>query len=313
MRAGSGVSFADNSVPSNVGFTYSGSRFYKPGSAIAIHYTETSIGYNLGFSDGAGHNIPFSGSVPNYTLTSINKNSLITPTYTPITYQITYDNIDDATFVTPNPSTYTIETETFTLSRPSREGYTFLGWVGTDLPRATKEVTIPRGSMGDRQYTAQWVEGVEPIFEVRNQNNTFIIKRDVTTTEQTVYYRTVALTAIAGQHFTQTSGTVTFAVGDSAKVINVTERTPNADAYKYQTGTSRTYRFEVLDDGGFELAHKDRTITNGTNVPSSGVFDIKNVTIQTSEYTADDRGYDNNGYKSVDASSYCTSGTQAYL
>jgi len=313
VRAGSGVSFADNSVPSNVGFTYSGSRFYKPGSAIAIHYTETSIGYNLGFSDGAGHNIPFSGSVPNYTLTSINKNSLITPTYTPITYQLSYDNIDDATFITPNPSTYTIETETFTLNRPSREGYTFLGWVGTDLPRATKEVTIPRGSMGDRQYTAQWVEGVEPIFEVRNQNNTFIIKRDVTTTEQTVYYRTVALTAIAGQHFTQTSGTVTFAVGDSTKNVTVYERTPNNDAYKYQTGTSRTYRFEVLDDGGFELAHKDRTITSGTNVPSSGVFNIKNVTIQTSEYTADDRGYDNNGYKSVGASSYCTSGTQAYL
>ena len=263
VRAGSGVSFADNSVPSNVGFTYSGSRFYKPGSAIAIHYTETSIGYNLGFSDGAGHNIPFSGSVPNYTLTSINKNSLITPTYTPIAYQLSYDNIDDATFVTPNPSTYTIETETFTLNRPSREGYTFLGWVGTDQPRATKEVTINRGSMGDRQYTAQWIEGVEPIFEVRNQNNTFIIKRDVTTTEQTVYYRTVALTAIAGQHFTQTSGSVTFAVGDSTKVINVTERTPSGDAYKYQTGTSRTYRFEVLDDGGFELAHKDRSITNG--------------------------------------------------
>ncbi len=263
VREGPDVSFADNSVPSNVGFTYSGSRFYKPGSAIAIQCNQIRTGCNLGFTDGEGHNLNFSGSIPNYTITSRGNNSVITWTFTPIAYQLSYDNIDDATFVTPNPSTYTIETETFTLSRPSREGYTFLGWVGTDQPRVTKEVTIPRGSMGDRHYTAQWVEGVEPIFEVRNQNNTFIIKRDVTTTEQTVYYRTVALTAIAGQHFTQTSGTVTFAVGDSAKVINVTERTPNADAYKYQTGTSRTYRFEVLDDGGFELAHKDRSITNG--------------------------------------------------
>ena len=313
VREGSGVSITDNSVPSNVGFTYSGSRFYKQGSTIGIQYVQTRIGYNLGFTDGEGNNIPYSGSSPNYTLTTINRNSLITPIFTPITYQLSYDNIDDATFITPNPDTYNIETETFTLKRPSREGYTFLGWVGTDLPRVTKEVTINRGSIGDRQYTAQWIEGVEPIFEVTNQGGIFTIKRDVTTAEQTVYYRTVSLTAIAGQHFNQTSGTVTFAVGDSVKVITVTERTPSGDAYKYQNGTSRTYRFEVLDEGGFELVHKDRTITTGTNVPSSGVFDIKNVTIQTSAYTADDRGYDNNGYKSVGASSYCNSGTQAYL
>ena len=263
VREGPDVSFADNSVPSNVGFTYSGSRFYKPGSAIAIFYDQIRIGYNLGFTDGEGHNLNFSGSIPSYTITSRGNNSVITWTFTPITYQITYDNIDDATFITPNPSTYNIETETFTLNRPSREGYTFLGWIGTDLPRTTKEVTINRGSIGDRQYTAQWVEGVEPIFEVTNQGSTFTIKRDVTTTEQTVYYRTVGLTAVAGQHFTERSDAVTFAVGDSAKVINVTERTPNADAYKYQTGTSRTYRFEVLDEGGFELAHRDRTITSG--------------------------------------------------
>ena len=263
VREGPDVSFADNSVPSNVGFTYSGSRFYKPGSAIAIFYDKIRIGYNLGFTDGEGHNLNFSGSIPSYTITSRGNNSVITWTFTPITYQITYDNIDDATFITPNPSTYNIETETFTLNRPSREGYTFLGWIGTDLPRTTKEVTINRGSIGDRQYTAQWVEGVEPIFEVTNQGSTFTIKRDVTITEQTVYYRTVGLTAVAGQHFTERSDAVTFAVGDSAKVINVTERTPNADAYKYQTGTSRTYRFEVLDEGGFELAHRDRTITSG--------------------------------------------------
>ena len=263
VREGPDVSFADNSVPSNVGFTYSGSSFYKPGSAIAIFYDQIRIGYNLGFTDGEGHNLNFSGSIPSYTITSRGNNSVITPIFTPITYQLTYDNIDDATFITPNPSTYNIETETFTLNRPSREGYTFLGWIGTDLPRATKEVTINRGSIGDRQYTAQWVEGVEPIFEVTNQGSTFTIKRDVTTTEQTVYYRTVGLTAVAGQHFTERSDAVTFAVGDSAKVINVTERTPNADAYKYQTGTSRTYRFEVLDEGGFELAHRDRTITSG--------------------------------------------------
>ena len=88
---------------------------------------------------------------------------------------------------------------------------------------------------------------------------------------------------------------------------------PSTNAYKYQTGASRKYGFEVTDRAGFRLAYAERSKTWGTSVTSSGVFDTKDVTIQTSEYTADDKGYSANGYKSVDADKYCTSGTQAYL
>ena len=134
-------------------------------------------------------------------------------------------------------------------------------------------------------------------------------------TTETVKYRTVSLSAYAGQHYTAVSGDVAFGVNDTYKEVTVTERTPDNDAYayKYQTGTKRKYRFEVTDQGGFYLHHCDREITTGTTVTSSGVFDVKDVTIQSSEYTANDDGYDVNGYKSVDASSYCTSGTQEYL
>ena len=132
-------------------------------------------------------------------------------------------------------------------------------------------------------------------------------------TTETVKYRTVNLSAYAGQHYTAVSGEVSFGSNDTYKEVTVTERTPDVDAYKYQTGDKRKYRFDVTDMGGFPLAHCDREITSGTNVVDTDVFNIKDVTIQASEYTADDRGYDNNGYKSVGASSFCTSGTQAYL
>ena len=37
---------------------------------------------------------------------------------------------------------------------------------------------------------------------------------------------------------------------------------------------------------------------------SSGAFGVKNLSIQSGEYTADDDGYDSNGYKSVSSNGY---------
>ena len=71
-------------------------------------------------------------------------------------YNITYNlNGGQAT----NINTYNIETESFTLNNPIKEGYTFKGWTGTGLIGSdNKEVTIQKGSIGDRQYTAIWNE-----------------------------------------------------------------------------------------------------------------------------------------------------------
>ncbi len=55
-----------------------------------------------------------------------------------------------------NPTTYTDTTAEFTLSNPTRTGYTFTGWTGTDLDEATTTVTIEQGSTGDREYVANW-------------------------------------------------------------------------------------------------------------------------------------------------------------
>ena len=79
----------------------------------------------------------------------------------PTTYTITY-NLDGGT-VSGNPTTYTVESNTITLNNPTKEGYNFTGWTGTGLSSATTTVTIPKGSTGDRTYTANWkVANVAP-------------------------------------------------------------------------------------------------------------------------------------------------------
>ena len=70
-------------------------------------------------------------------------------------YTITYDLAGGT--VEGNPDTYTVEMDTFTLNTPTRPGYTFTGWSGTGLDGENNmTVTIPKGSTGDRIYTAHW-------------------------------------------------------------------------------------------------------------------------------------------------------------
>ena len=42
------------------------------------------------------------------------------------------------------------------MSKPYKEGATFIGWTGTDLTEPTLNVTITGGSCGDRSYKANW-------------------------------------------------------------------------------------------------------------------------------------------------------------
>ena len=71
----------------------------------------------------------------------------------PIDYTITYE-LNGGT--ASNPVSYNVESNTFTLNNPTRAGYTFAGWTGTDITGTSKTVTINQGSTGNRTYTATW-------------------------------------------------------------------------------------------------------------------------------------------------------------
>ena len=67
--------------------------------------------------------------------------------YTPTVYNITYDNLGDATHT--NPATYTIETPTISFAAPTKDrtGYTFKNWSPS---------SIAKGSTNNKTITAQW-------------------------------------------------------------------------------------------------------------------------------------------------------------
>ena len=55
------------------------------------------------------------------------------------------------------PLHFTIETSTFTLATPTKEGDVFIGWTGSNGDEPQLTVTIPKGSTGERAYYANFL------------------------------------------------------------------------------------------------------------------------------------------------------------
>ena len=89
--------------------------------------------------------------------TAINHDLSYVASFVPTTYRVVCDLSGG---ILPEGSstvtTYTIESPSFTLVNPTRTGYTFNGWTGTDLEQLAMTVTIAQGSTGNRSYTATW-------------------------------------------------------------------------------------------------------------------------------------------------------------
>ena len=112
-------------------------------SAITAPEAPTRAGYT------------FAGWEPAFPETMPLNGAALTAQWTPIVYTLAYD-LAGGSAAAGLPSSYTIESEAITLNNPTREGYTFAGWIGTGLTEATQVVTIAAGSTGNRAYTAIW-------------------------------------------------------------------------------------------------------------------------------------------------------------
>ena len=80
--------------------------------------------------------------------------SYIEVSYAPVNYTISYTLNGGS--VSGNPTSYNIETATFTLKNPTRSGYTFTGWTGSNGSTKQTSVSIAKGSTGNKSYTANW-------------------------------------------------------------------------------------------------------------------------------------------------------------
>ena len=82
----------------------------------------------------------------------------------PLSYNITY-NLNGGTAT--NPTSYTVESNAITLTNPTKTGYIFTGWSGTGLSGENNmTVTVPKGSMGNRTYTAHFKDTTAPTGEI---------------------------------------------------------------------------------------------------------------------------------------------------
>ena len=65
-----------------------------------------------------------------------------------------------------NPDKYSTASETFTLKNPVKAGYSFAGWTGTGLTAPTMVVVIEKGTNGDREYKATWLENAPDTYDL---------------------------------------------------------------------------------------------------------------------------------------------------
>ena len=127
--------------PSKAGYTFTGWTITGYDSTASGHNAsawteETGTSYkNLTATDGA-------------TVT-------FTATWTPVNYTINYD-LNGGTVAVSNPTSYNIETPTFALNNPIRLGYVFAGWTGSNGTTPQKNVSIYKGSTGNKFYKANW-------------------------------------------------------------------------------------------------------------------------------------------------------------
>ena len=86
---------------------------------------------------------------------SLLKDITLTAKWNIAEYDIYYENLYGSP--NSNPSSFNIETETFTLENPVHKYYEFIGWTyeGQDTP--IKNVEVSKGSLGDKVFKANWL------------------------------------------------------------------------------------------------------------------------------------------------------------
>ena len=114
--------------------------------------TPTRTGYTFN-----GWNTNNSGTGSNYAAGAnytANANVTLYAKWTAVNYTIGYTLNGGS--VSTNPTSYTIATNTITLNNPTKDGYTFKGWTGSNGNTPQTSVQIAKGSTGNKTYTANW-------------------------------------------------------------------------------------------------------------------------------------------------------------
>ena len=228
-----------------------------------------------------------------YTFGStISESITLTAKYSnPITYNISC-NLDGGTAT--NQTTYNVESDAITLNNPTKTGYTFTGWSGTGLTGENNmTVTIPKGSTGNRSYTAHFSKNTYTVKFDTNGGSKISDKTGVKW-DDTVLSGITAPTRDGFEFTGWKCGDMTVNAftkySDLAANDTVTSITPVAQWKDIQkpviTGleNGKTYcdtvEFEVSDNDGItSVKAENTTLTPGTNSKYTLAKGIGTVTV----------------------------------
>ena len=211
--------------------------------------------------------------------------------YDIIEYSITYD-LDGGSAT--NPSTYNVESNDITLNNPTKVGYTFAGWTGSNGDTLQTNVTITSGSIGDKNYKANYSANQDTEYTVthsyQNLNGTYtdevVVEHGATATEVVAPLRgktgfvspTVQNVLINGDG----SSSVTYVYDREEYAFSITDRTyidnvSTADGvYPYETPIT----VKALVRPGYTFKWSDNDINY------ERTFNLTGLTTLTPNYTA---------------------------
>ena len=137
------------------------------GSTIK-YASNTPTGYDFkGFSTSNSTSLPASlSTTKSVTASKVGgtANTTYYAYYLATQYTITYELNGGSGTMTP--TTYNIETATFSLPTPTRSGYTFKGWYENASFTGTAVTQIAKGTTGNKTFYAKWEENDETKYNV---------------------------------------------------------------------------------------------------------------------------------------------------
>lgn len=265
------TAYADNKVLGYDSKLYSGE---DEAVKFSIAYTAPD-GYKFK-NINLGEGVTVTASEDVYTLTVPTSDVTVDVDYEAITYAITYTGVDGATFSAGKTEKYTIETATFTLNNPSKEGYVFTGWTYTGQTTPTVTVTIDKGSTGDKAYIANWKK------LLTNDNITVAKIADQTYTGSEIK---PAITVKDGTTDITNQCDITFANNTNVGTATVTIKAKNASAN--YTGEITTTTFKITP----KTVSKPTITLSGTSFEYTGSEIKPTVTVKDGETTIPAKEY----------------------
>ena len=249
---------------------------YTVESAAITLNNPTRSGYNFGGWTGTGLSaVTNTVTIP----TGSTGNRTYTANWNIVTYSISY-NLNGGTVATANPTSYNVETATFTLNNPTKTGYTFTGWTGSNGTKASTNVSVSKGTIGNKTYTANYSANNYNITYTLNggtsgANSPASAKYDATVT---ISNPTKTGYTFTGWTFNGNTSTAKYGASSSAISTSWSNQSTKVTNQYFKnlnpTNGSTVTLTANWSAHGYTVAYNGNENTGGSTASSSHVYDV---------------------------------------